>query len=120
MFGDVLKQLRIESRLTQKELGGILGISESTVGMYERNKREPDFETLESIADYFNVDMDYLTGRSDIRRAISFSPNAVIDSKDNFSPVKAKILNELADMDAEELALLLRNIDKIKAARMDD
>lgn len=120
MFGDVLKQLRIESHLTQKELSSILGISESTVGMYERNKREPDFETLESIADYFNVDMDYLTGRSDIRRAVSFYPNAVSSVNDECGPMKTKVLKEMADMDAEELALLLRNIDKIKAARMDD
>lgn len=120
MFGDVLKQLRMESHLTQKELGNILGISESTVGMYERNKREPDFETLEAIADYFNVDMDYLTGRSDIRRAISFYPSNISNINDECGPMKAKVLSELSDMDAEELALLLRNIDKIKAARMDD
>lgn len=33
--------------------------------MYENGDREPDFETLEVIADFFNVDMDYLMGRSD-------------------------------------------------------
>lgn len=68
MFGDVLKQLRLEAKLTQKELSRILGVSESTVGMYERNQREPAFEMLEAIADYFNVDMDYLTGRASVRR----------------------------------------------------
>lgn len=74
MFGDVLKQLRIEAKLTQKELSRILGVSESTVGMYERNQREPAFEMLEAIADYFNVDMDYLTGRASARRVVSYSP----------------------------------------------
>lgn len=74
MFGDVLKQLRIEAKLTQKELSRILGVSESTVGMYERNQREPAFEMLEAIADYFNVDMDYLTGRASVRRVVSYSP----------------------------------------------
>lgn len=73
MFGDVLKSLRIESHLTQKELSHILGVSESTVGMYERNQREPSFEMLEAIADYFNVDMDFLTGRATTRRAVSYS-----------------------------------------------
>lgn len=75
MFGDVLKQLRLEAKLTQKELSRILGVSESTVGMYERNQREPAFEMLESIADYFNVDMDYLTGRASVRRVVSYSPS---------------------------------------------
>ena len=74
MFGDVLKQLRLEAKLTQKELSRILGVSESTVGMYERNQREPAFEMLEAIADYFNVDMDYLTGRASVRRVVSYSP----------------------------------------------
>ena len=52
-----------------------LGISESTVGMYERDQREPDFEMLEAIADYFNVDMDFLTGRTTVRRAYTYTPS---------------------------------------------
>ena len=40
----------------------ILGLSRSTVGMYEQGKREPDFETLERIADYFGINLDDLTG----------------------------------------------------------
>lgn len=43
--------------------------------MYERGRREPDFETLEVIADYFNVDMDYLIGKSDIERKITVTPS---------------------------------------------
>ena len=78
MFGDVLKRLRKESDLTQRDLGRLLGVSESTIGMYERNQREPAFEMLEAIADYFNVDMDYLTDRTTIKRAVSYSPSANI------------------------------------------
>ena len=40
-------------------------ISKSSVNMYERNEREPGLDTLERIADYFNVDMDFLLGMSD-------------------------------------------------------
>ena len=75
-FGQVLKLLRTESGLTQKELAHKFGISESTVGMYERGQREPAFEMLEAIADYFNVDMDFLTGRSSVRRETSYNPPA--------------------------------------------
>lgn len=67
-FGSVLRVLRTRNNLTQKELGIAVGLSESTIGMYERGHREPDFETLEAFADYFNVDMDYLTGRSSVER----------------------------------------------------
>lgn len=74
-FYIVLRNLRRQNDLTQKQLGNALGISESTVGMYERGKREPDFKTLEAIADYFNVDMDYLTGRSTIQKKYPFEPS---------------------------------------------
>lgn len=60
-----LKELRLEEHLTQAELAAIIGISKSTISMYENGNREPDFETLESFADYFNVDMNYLTGYTD-------------------------------------------------------
>ena len=59
-FGKVLRQLRKQDGLTQTDLGKALGISYSAVSMYERGEREPDFEMLEVIADYFNVSMDYL------------------------------------------------------------
>lgn len=64
MFGSVLRQLRGKRKLTQRELGKVLHISESTVGMYERGEREPDLETLKAIADYFRVETDFLIGRS--------------------------------------------------------
>lgn len=63
-FGDILKDLRKSADLTQEEFGKLIGVSRSTVGMYEQGKREPDFETMEKIADYFNVSLDYLqTGK---------------------------------------------------------
>lgn len=65
-FNEVLKNLRTEHHLTQVELANKLGLSFTTISMYERGQREPDFETLEAIADYFNVDMDYLLGKSPI------------------------------------------------------
>lgn len=63
-FQTVLKSLRTERGLTQDELSKALKVSRSTIGMYENGSREPDYETLESIADFFNVDIDYLLGRT--------------------------------------------------------
>lgn len=64
-FSNILKSLRKSYGLTQEELAKQLKtISRSTIGMYESGAREPDFETLELIADYFNVDVDYLLGRT--------------------------------------------------------
>ena len=62
-FSDMLKYLRKREGLTQQELAKKLDISKSTVSMYENGNREPDFETLETIADFFNVDMNFLMGK---------------------------------------------------------
>lgn len=63
-FQSVLKLLRKAHGLTQDELAKVLKVSRSAIGMYESGSREPDYETLEIIADYFNVDIDYLLGRT--------------------------------------------------------
>lgn len=73
-FASVIKRLRIERGITQEQLASMLKISRSTVGMYETGSREPDFETCEAIADIFNVDMDFLLGRSNVERKDPLSP----------------------------------------------
>lgn len=73
-FGSILKNLRLSRNITQGELAAKLGISRSAVGMYETGGREPDFEMMEAIADIFNVDMDYLMGRSQIERKHPITP----------------------------------------------
>lgn len=65
-FSERLRQLRTARDLSQMEFSKQIGISKSSVNMYERGEREPGLETLEQIADYFNVDMDYLLGKTDI------------------------------------------------------
>lgn len=66
-FADMLKQLRKQRGLSQPELASILGVGKSTISMYESGQRKPSFEMLEAIADCFNVDMDYLLGKSSCR-----------------------------------------------------
>lgn len=63
-YSDMLIYLRKRARLTQQELADKTGLSRSAIGMYETGKREPDLETFELFADFYNVDMNTLTGRS--------------------------------------------------------
>ena len=65
-FNERLRQLRTAKNLSQFEFAKQIGISKSSVNMYERGEREPNFKMLEVIADYFNVDMDYLLGKTNI------------------------------------------------------
>lgn len=64
-LSDMLVYLRKRQKLSQQELAGKTGISRSAISMYETGQREPDLETLEVFADFYNVDMNTLTGRTD-------------------------------------------------------
>ena len=63
-FSDMLVYLRKREGLSQQELADRLGVTRSRIGMYETGKREPDFESLEAFADFFNVNMDTLMGKA--------------------------------------------------------
>lgn len=65
-FSERLRQLRTARDLSQMDFAKLIGMSKSSINMYERGEREPGLETLEKIADYFNIDMDYLLGKTDV------------------------------------------------------
>ncbi|AOY76783.1 helix-turn-helix domain-containing protein [Clostridium formicaceticum] len=64
---NILKELRAARGLTQDDLSSDLNINRATYAHYETGRRQPDTDTLQLLADYFNVSVDYLLGRSDIR-----------------------------------------------------
>lgn len=66
-FAMRLKKLREQKKLNQTELANLLEVSNGSISKWERGDRQPDYETLEKIADTFNVTIDYLLGRSDIK-----------------------------------------------------
>lgn len=93
-FATRLKQLRKERGWSQDILAERLEISRSAVGNYETGIREPSFEMLETIADLFNVDMDFLTGRTE----------TTTDLKDAL--ISAYIRNETVDRIRQDERLL--------------
>ena len=63
-FSDMLGYLRKREGISQQELADKLKISRSAIGMYESGSRTPDLETLEAMADLFNVNIDTLLGKN--------------------------------------------------------
>lgn len=65
MFAERLKQLRKEKKgLTQEMVAKQIGIAKTTYSAYEQGKRQPDYDTLNRLAKYFNVSVDYLLGNT--------------------------------------------------------
>ena len=92
-FGIRLCSLRKQDNLTQLQLADALGVKKSTIGMWENGKREPDFETLEAIADYFNVPINTFF---------------LDDSFANDAPVPGKEEQDLTPLEHEVLSMLRR------------
>lgn len=60
-----LKELRKKRKISQLKLALDLNMSQNSISRYETGEREADYETLIKFADYFDVSLDYLLGRSD-------------------------------------------------------
>ena len=72
-FDERIKELRLEKGLTQGELAKAIDVSKSTVAMWETGKRLPSTEIYELLADLFNVDIDYLYCRTNIKKKHHFA-----------------------------------------------
>ena len=64
-FNIRLKQLRLDHKLTQRDLADILGIKPTAISNYESQRNEPSFEKLIMLSEYFEVSCDYLLGLTD-------------------------------------------------------
>lgn len=63
-YGDILKKLRNEKGISQQELADRLKINRSTYARYETSTTQPDFDTLNKLANFYDVSIDYLIGRT--------------------------------------------------------
>ena len=66
MLGTRLKILRNQKKLTQKQLAEKINVTHVSISGYESGNRSPDTDTLQRLADFFEVSTDYLLGRTDI------------------------------------------------------
>lgn len=76
-LADRLKEIRKDNNLTQSELGKILGVGKTTISMYENGNSTPNDEIKLKISEHFNVSLDYLLGKTDIKNYTE-DPNITI------------------------------------------
>ena len=107
-FADMLIYFRKRDGLSQQALADSIGLTRSAIGMYETGKREPDFETLEVFADFFNVNMDVLLGKSS--EESRKTPDTFIDVEGLSTNKRAlfDFVMSLSDEEAEELLSFAR------------
>lgn len=104
-----LKELRLEKGLLQSDVAKVINKSDRLVGFYENGKRDMSTETLAILADFFNVSIDYLLGKSNIRKSDE-------QIKQEFEFAYHKEAEGLTD---EEIADAIRFYKQIKYGKKD-
>ncbi|MFV3012943.1 helix-turn-helix domain-containing protein [Clostridium botulinum] len=97
-LGYIIKKLRKENNLTQKELGDKLNVGKSTISQYENNINTPDIDIIKKISKIFDVSVDYLLGNTDIRK------NDLFNGSDAINETLNKILKECNEKDLLKLS----------------
>lgn len=114
-FNNRFKSLRIREDLTQGELAKKLGLSRSAISAYETGVREPDMETLEMIADFFNVDMNYLTGKEATNEEYYLSLESRQIAQEIFENKDLKMLFDATrKVSADDLKLVYEMVKRMK------
>ena len=65
MFSARIKELRLDKQLSQADLAKAMSVNQRTISNWEKAVRQPDFETLAMLAEFFQVSTDYLLGLED-------------------------------------------------------
>ena len=78
-FRNVLKELRKERNFTQKEVANSCNLTPTCICQLESGSRSPTGTTLIALADFFQVSVDYLLGRTDDLGTIAISPSPALD-----------------------------------------
>ena len=110
LFGNRLKNLRIEHNLTQFELAEKVKLSKANISKYEANLVEPSLSTLSLISSLFDVSIDYLLGKTD-------SPKAQYNSSDklNLSSTEEHVVTTFRKLTPEDQNYIVKTIDIVSA-----
>ena len=111
-----LKMLRIEQGITQDELAGKLKINRNAISRYENGKRQPDYEILKKIADYFSVSIDYLLDRESPNPSPEISAQALNLMQTDHK--MQELYANINDLSEEESRKIIDYISFVKSQRI--
>lgn len=96
MIGERLKLLRLEKKMHKTDIAKLLNITAQSYGLYENEKRSPDYSTLKLMAETYGVSMAYLLGETDIRTPLNLwsSSNLGLLDTITYEPKSYGELNE--------------------------
>lgn len=124
-----LKELRLEKNLYQKDVASVLGIDRTTYVKYEREQSEPNYDTLQQLADFFDVSIDYLLGRTATKNppsAIEGENNIAKEIIEGFQEGKAMIAGKGKDgidtipVSDEEFEVMKNMLEAMRKAKAKD
>ncbi|UZQ51626.1 helix-turn-helix domain-containing protein [Clostridium kluyveri] len=99
MIGKIIRQLRKENDITQANLAKAVGVTTSSIGMYETGVRKPSYEVIVKLANYFNVTTDYLLENKESKNTINikkeFNPKLSIKEQERLDKQAEKLIDEL-------------------------
>lgn len=108
MIGDRIKELRTKQSINQQKLSQLLGVSRSTVSMWEINKSEPDTQMLIKISNILDCSLDYLLEKSENKKQ---------PADENISELDKKLINLLLDLSPDEVQRVRDFVEGLKANR---
>lgn len=129
-IGAMIRQLRDERGFTQEILGNMINTTKQTISNYENNRRTPDYETLEALADVFNVPMSFFLTKEEqeielerIRLAPHIHSGIPTSEKENQptavpgSELDEQLISDLTSLSPQEVQRVLDFISGLKASR---
>lgn len=113
-FAERLKELRVSRGYSQQELARKVGLSKSSVSMYEVGAREPSLEVLEMFGDFFNVTTDYLLGKED-GSVYYLDPEAAALAQEIYQRKELRVLFDATrNISKEDLQFVIDMIERLK------
>ena len=106
-IGQFIKTMRKAKKMTQKDLAIKLNKAESTIGLWEQGRRELDYDSLNEVANLFNVSVDYLLGRSFVR------DNTASNELDDFTFALYGEIKDLTDTEKEDILDMVKKMKEI-------